>query len=70
MESQIKVIAEILNLSNVGETKCDLSLLDNGKSKSCGVMTINKNITSYDECILINQSITGLYENRIDLLQV
>ena len=33
-------------------------------------MKINKNITDAKECFLINQSVTGLYENRIDLLRV
>ena len=35
-----------------------------------GKIKINKNITSFKEIKLINQSPTGLYENVIDLLKV
>ena len=33
-------------------------------------MTLNKNISKLDECILIYQSPTGLFEKRVDLLKV
>ena len=31
-------------------------------------MRINKEITKANECILIHQSVTGIFEKRIDLL--
>ena len=44
----------------------DLSLIGAGaKSGSC---RMNKKISDCKEAILINQSVTGLFERRIDLL--
>ena len=41
-----------------------------GGVKKTGVATLNKVISDKQEFKLINQSITGLYENEIDLLTV
>jgi CRISPR-associated endonuclease Csn1 len=67
---QCKVLMEILKstLFGIASSESDLRLL--GHSKSCGVMTMNKVLTSYKEVLLVNQSITGIYESRIDLLRV
>lgn len=65
---QGKVILEILNLTRIGLPSADLSLL--GEAKKTGVMLISKKISDAKEFILINQSVTGVYENRIDLLTV
>lgn len=65
---QIKVILEILNLTKIDLTEANLSLI--GESSNAGTMKINKNISGAKEFILINQSVTGVYENRIDLLTV
>ena len=67
-EEQIKLLIEIIKLTCVGIVKADLRLI--GASEKSGTMKINKNITDAKECFLINQSVTGLYENRIDLLRV
>ncbi len=65
---QCVVIREILNLFAIGNVSANLELL--GEAKNFGVSMINKKITEYEEFILINQSITGVYEKEIDLLKV
>ncbi len=65
---QGKVLLEILNLTRIGMTSADLTLIG-GAAKS-GVMLVSKKITDAKEFILVNQSVTGVYENRIDLLTV
>ena len=47
------------------ETKSDLSAI--GGSKNAGNMAVNKNTVGKTKLILVNQSATGLYENRIEL---
>lgn len=68
LEKQINVIYEINNLSKVGITVANLK--DIGGASISGKMLNSKNITSSKEFKLINQSITGLYLNEIDLLKV
>ena len=68
LKSQIKILSEIIKLTSVGIVSGDLSLI--GGAAIAGKILISKNITDSKECMLINQSITGLYENRIDLLRV
>ena len=46
----------------------DLSLL--GGSKLAGNMAINKNIGGCTSAYLINQSVTGLFEQKVDLLSL
>lgn len=41
-----------------------------GEAEKTGVMLISKDITALDEMLLINQSVTGLYEQRVNLLTV
>lgn len=65
---QCKVLANIISMSSITGNDADLSLI--GGSGQCGKMQINKNITGVKEMALINQSVTGLFENRIDLLTV
>lgn len=65
---QETVILEILNLTKIGVPQADLVLI--GESSNAGKMKINKNISGAKEFLLINQSVTGVYENRIDLLTV
>lgn len=49
-------------------TTADLRML--GKSKNTGKMRVNKIISKHKSAILINQSVTGLFEQKIDLLRV
>lgn len=65
---QCKVLTEMLKLTIIGNVKADLQLI--GGSASSGVMFIPKKITDSKEFILINQSVTGLFEQKIDLLTV
>lgn len=65
---QGKVVLEILNLTKIGLPAADLSLI--GEAKRTGVTLISKKISDAEEFILVNQSVTGIYENRIDLLTV
>lgn len=62
------VLLEILKLTQIGLTSADLSFIG-GAAKS-GVMLISKRISDAEEFVLINQSVTGVYENRIDLLTI
>lgn len=41
-----------------------------GEAEKTGVMLISKDITTLDEMLLINQSVTGLYEQKVNLLTV
>lgn len=66
---QVSVLVQLLNLTGiVSAGKADLTLI--GESKSTGVMLIPKKISGSSEFKLINQSVTGIYENIIDLLTV
>ena len=65
---QSKILYELLQLSAIGNVKADLLLI--GGSASSGVMLIPKNITDSKEFILINKSVTGLFEQKVDLLTV
>ena len=68
IEKQCAVLYQILNLSIIGPVKADLTLI--GESKNTGVMLTSKNITKNKTFELINQSVTGLFEERVDLLTV
>ena len=58
-------IIQLSQLSNMGA-----DLISIGGVKKTGVATLNKVISDKEEFKLINQSVTGLYENEIDLLTV
>ena len=66
MEKKVVVIYEMLNLFRCDiANSADLSII--GGSKNSGVLAIKKNTVSKNEVELINQSITGLFENRIKI---
>lgn len=67
-EEQGSTLLQILNLSIVGVTVANLTSI--GEAEKTGVMKISKRISDSKECILINQSVTGIYESKIDLLTV
>lgn len=65
--SQCKLLLEILKLF-----KCDRQLSNFSELygvKSAGEIKFNKKISKYNSAYLINQSVTGLYEYKIDLLK-
>lgn len=68
INEQCKVLLSILSLSMIGGNGADLSLIGGGSDT--GKTLISKNISSANEILLINQSVTGLFENKIDLLTV
>ena len=68
INEQCQVLCKILKLTRIGDAKADLTTIK--EVKNSGVMTLNKNISKLDECILIYQSPTGLFEKRVDLLKV
>ena len=68
LETQVEVLINILKVFSFDNHGIDLKYLG-GASRS-GVMVINKNISDRESIILINQSVTGLYESQVDLLKV
>lgn len=68
LEKQCLVICEIIKLFICKSVTCNLELIG-GKSKA-GAFKIGKNISSLDSAYLYNQSVTGLFEQKIDLLKL
>ena len=69
IEKQCKVLLQIIKLTKIGaDAYGDLTVLK--ESVSTGKMYLPKKISDLGEVFLINQSVTGLYENRTDLLKV
>ena len=68
IEKQCFVISQIINWIN--SSTQGVNLKDIEGSEHAGVMSINKKISEHNECILIHQSITGMYEKKFDLLTV
>ena len=64
IKEQCAVLCQILQLAAVLGSECDMTLL--GESAHCGKMLISKKIGD-EEIYLINQSVTGLYEKKINL---
>ena len=65
---QVYVILQILQLSQLINNGANLDIIEKGAH--AGVATLNKMISECNEFKLINQSITGLYENEVDLLTI
>ena len=68
IDNQIDTLLSIIKVFGIENQGIDLTSI-NGKQRS-GKMTINKRISDKAEVLLINQSVTGLYENTIDLLTI
>ena len=67
LEEQVYVLNQILLLSAIGGNTADMRLI--GGSGMSGKMLIGQNISkTISSWYLINQSVTGLYESRFDLL--
>ena len=63
---KMKLINNVINLLRCdATTTADLSFI--GGSKNAGSMVKNKNTVCNNKIVLVNQSITGLFENRIEL---
>ena len=68
IEDQVNLILNLTRLSGIGNDGIDLEKI-NG-AKIAGKMKVGKQISDKNEVKLINKSITGIYENVIDLLTV
>lgn len=68
LNDQVTVLLEILKLTQIALGGANLKLI--GEAEKTGVMLISKDITTLDEMLLINQSVTGLYEQKVNLLTV
>lgn len=65
-EEQCIVLNEILHLLQCTTQKANLKII--GGSDKAGNIQVNKIINKFNEVKLVNQSITGLFEQEIDLL--
>ena len=66
LTEKIKLVNQILTMLRCDiETKADLTAI--GGSKNAGNMAVSKNTVGKSKLVLINQSVTGLFENRIEL---
>ena len=67
IEDQCVLLNEIVHLFQCNILPANLSLINGGKS--VGLIQKTKNITGYKEVIIINQSITGIFIQKVDLLK-
>lgn len=68
LEEQCYVLIQIFNLSKIGVAKADLKLI--GGSSQSGMMKMSKTLKPDDRMELIYQSVSGIFEKRVDLLKV
>ena len=68
IEKQCFVINQIIYWINSATQNVNLKNL--GGSEHAGTQVLNKKVSECNEFILIHQSVTGMYEKRIDLLKV
>lgn len=68
LANQIHVIGEGLKLFKCASASANLKLLDKGNA--CGVIKVSNNILKFKQCVLINQSPTGVFEQEVDLIKL
>ena len=68
LDNQIHVIGEVLKLFKCASASANLKLLDKGNA--CGVIKVSNNILKFKQCVLINQSPTGVFEQEVDLMKL
>ena len=68
INDQCFVLYQMLLLSSMGQGIADLTLI--GESKSTGALRMTKDVSKKARIELINQSVTGLWEKRINLLEI
>lgn len=68
VEKQCYIINQIILWGNSAVQNINLKYI-NGKEHE-GSLLMNKKISEYDEVVLIQQSVTGMYERKTDLLKV
>lgn len=66
LRDKAKVLNQMLNMIRCDiETKADLTAI--GGVSNAGNMAVYKNTVGKSKLVLINQSVTGLFKNRIEL---
>ncbi len=68
VSKQCEVLNQVLKLSAIGLTSANLTLI--GEAVKSGVMLMPKKISGMKELLLVNQSVTGIFENTVDLLTI
>ena len=68
LAEQIHVIGEVLKLFKCASASANLKLLDKGNA--CGVIKVSNNILKFKQCVLINQSPTGIFEQKVNLMKL
>lgn len=68
IDRQIYVLIQLIKFSQKSNEGIDLS--DFKKGKNVGKCKVNKKISDQKSFELINKSVTGLYESKVDLLRV
>lgn len=68
LEDECILLGEIMHLFQCKSATSDLTLIGGGSR--VGTLQYNKRISDLKSVKLVNQSITGLYQNEIDLLKV
>ena len=68
LENRLKVLEQILKLFRTVNENCDFTLI--GGTQNAGKTRTSKKVSNLDSCILIYQSVTGIFEKKIDLLNI
>ena len=68
LDEQVRVLYEILHFFQCNRTLSDLSAISG--SKFAGSLSESKNISNWSSARLIHQSITGLFEQVVDLKKI
>ncbi len=68
MEDKCIVLSEILHIFQCQSGSANLKLI--GGVERAGILTLSKNIISCKQISIINQSLTGIYEQEIDLMKI
>ena len=68
LEEKLIVLQQVLLLFQSYNNGCNLTGIE--LSGQTGISRFSKNIKNADELKLINRSITGLFENEVDLLKL
>lgn len=65
---QIGLLGQIINLLKTGSMSANFTLI--GKGSRCGIIQLSNNLTDRNSALIKNESITGLFEQSIDLLKL
>lgn len=68
VEEQLQMLEEVLKLFRTVNENCNFSLI--GGKPTADKTTMGKKLSNLNSCILLSQSVTGIFEKRIDLLKI